>query len=47
VSSRSDITLIAAPTPFDGKKIDLQYIEDIAAKVGAAIEMCSTITRWL
>ncbi len=33
----SEITFIAAPTPFDGKAIDLKYIRQIAGQVGEAM----------
>lgn len=33
----SEITLIAAPTPFDGQSIDLSFIRQIAAEIGAAL----------
>lgn len=33
----SDLTLIAAPTPFDGREIDLSFIRTIAAQIGAAL----------
>jgi UDPglucose 6-dehydrogenase len=33
----TEITFIAAPTPFDGKAIDLKYIRQIAGQVGEAM----------
>lgn len=34
----SDLTLIAGPTPFDGKQIDLRFIREIAASIGKALK---------
>jgi UDPglucose 6-dehydrogenase len=33
----SDLTMIAVGTPFDGKEIDLTYIEDAAQEIGEAL----------
>jgi len=33
----TDLTLIAAPTPFNGKEIDLSYIREIAHRIGEAL----------
>jgi UDPglucose 6-dehydrogenase len=33
----SELTLIAAPTPFDGERIDLTYVRQIAREIGAAL----------
>jgi len=33
----TDLTLVAAPTPFDGKRIDLSYIREIACRIGEAL----------
>ncbi|MCS7033937.1 MAG: nucleotide sugar dehydrogenase, partial [Phycisphaerae bacterium] len=33
----SELTLIAAPTPFDGQRIDLSSIREIAAQIGRAL----------
>ncbi|MGE0607144.1 MAG: UDP-glucose/GDP-mannose dehydrogenase family protein [Pirellulales bacterium] len=33
----SDITLIAVGTPFDGQQIDLAYVKQVAAEIGAAL----------
>lgn len=33
----TDLTLIAAPTPFDGKRIDLSYVRAVARAIGAAL----------
>jgi len=34
----SELTLIAAPTPFDGKVIDLTFIKQIATQIGNALK---------
>jgi UDPglucose 6-dehydrogenase/GDP-mannose 6-dehydrogenase len=34
----TEITFIAAPTPFDGKAIDLKYIKQIAGEIGRALK---------
>src|SRR3954469_9604410 len=34
----SDLTLIAAGTPFDGREIDLKYVKQIATEIGAALK---------
>ena len=34
---RSDVTLIAVGTPFDGQKIDLQYVEQVARQIGECL----------
>lgn len=33
----TDLTLIAAPTPFDGESIDLSYVREVARAIGAAL----------
>lgn len=33
----SDVTLIAVGTPFDGQRIDLRYVRQVAAEIGAAL----------
>lgn len=33
----TDLTLIAVGTPFDGSRIDLQYVRDAAREIGAAL----------
>jgi UDPglucose 6-dehydrogenase len=33
----TDMTLICVGTPFDGKRIDLSYVEAVAAQIGAAL----------
>ena len=33
----TDITLIAVGTPFDGKQIDLHYIEEVSCQIGKAL----------
>ena len=33
----SDITFVAVGTPFDGKVIDLKYVRQVAAEIGAAL----------
>lgn len=33
----TDLTLIAAPTPFDGKEIDLSYVREIAHRIGETL----------
>jgi hypothetical protein len=33
----TDVTLICVGTPFDGKRIDLSYVEAVAAEIGAAL----------
>ncbi len=33
----TDMTLICVGTPFDGKQIDLSYVETVAAQIGAAL----------
>jgi UDPglucose 6-dehydrogenase len=33
----TDLTLVAAPTPFDGERIDLSYVREIAGRVGEAL----------
>lgn len=33
----SDLTMIAVGTPFDGERIDLSYVETVAAQIGAAL----------
>ena len=39
---KTDISIIAVGTPFDGKKIDLQYIKEASAAVGRSIEKKNT-----
>jgi len=34
----SDLTLIAVGTPFDGDRIDLQYIKQVSREIGAALK---------
>ncbi len=34
----TDLSLIAVGTPFDGKKIDLHYIENVARQIGRALK---------
>jgi UDPglucose 6-dehydrogenase len=34
----SDVTLIAVGTPFDGKKIDLAYVKQVANEIGACLK---------
>jgi UDPglucose 6-dehydrogenase/GDP-mannose 6-dehydrogenase len=34
----TELTLVAAPTPFDGQLIDLSYIRTIAGQIGAALK---------
>lgn len=34
----TELTMIAAPTPFDGVRIDLSFIEQISAQIGKAIK---------
>jgi UDPglucose 6-dehydrogenase len=34
----SDITFIAAGTPFDGREIDLKFVKQIATEIGAALK---------
>jgi UDPglucose 6-dehydrogenase/GDP-mannose 6-dehydrogenase len=34
----TEITFIAAPTPFDGKAIELKYIKQIAGEIGGALK---------
>jgi UDPglucose 6-dehydrogenase/GDP-mannose 6-dehydrogenase len=34
----SGITFIAVGTPFDGRRIDLSYVEDVARQIGAALK---------
>lgn len=34
---QSELTLIAAPTPFSGEAIDLRYVKQIAAQIGEAL----------
>jgi len=33
----TDLTLVAAPTPFDGERIDLSYVREIADRIGEAL----------
>lgn len=33
----TDLTLIAAPTPFDGERIDLSYVREVARAIGTAL----------
>lgn len=33
----TDLTLVAVGTPFDGKAIDLSYVEGVAAQIGSAL----------
>ncbi|MFO0982805.1 MAG: UDP-glucose/GDP-mannose dehydrogenase family protein [Planctomycetota bacterium] len=33
----TDLTLVAAPTPFDGREIDLRFVREIAAQAGRAL----------
>ena len=33
----TDLTLVAAPTPFDGERIDLSYVRQIAHRIGEAL----------
>lgn len=35
---RTDVTLIAVGTPFDGSRIDLSYVKEVARAVGAALK---------
>ena len=39
---KTDLSIIAVGTPFDGKKIDLQYIKEASAAVGRSIEKKNT-----
>lgn len=36
--ANSELSLVAAPTPFDGKRIDLSFIERIAGDIGALLK---------
>jgi UDPglucose 6-dehydrogenase len=38
----SDITFIAAGTPFDGREIDLRYVKQIATQIGTALKKKSS-----
>ena len=39
---RSDLSLIAVGTPFDGQKIDLRYVREAARQIGAALRTKSS-----